>query len=73
LTAWALVLAVSVLAATAVGLTFGSQELPVGDLLAALAGQDRGDASIIVWDQRLPRTVLGLLVGAALGIGGAVV
>jgi len=72
LTAWALVLAVSVLAVTAVGLTFGSQAIPLTDLLAALAGHDRGDASIIVWDQRLPRTALGLLVGAALGIGGAV-
>lgn len=71
LTAWALLLAVSVLAATLVGLAIGSRPLPLGDLLAALAGQDRGDASIIVWDQRLPRTVLGLLVGAALGIGGA--
>jgi len=50
----------------------GSQALPVQDVLSALAGRPAGDASIIVWDQRLPRTLLGLLVGAALGIGGAV-
>src|SRR6185503_19572163 len=65
----ALVLAVGCVAVTAVGLMVGSRALPLTDVLAALAGQDRGDASIIVWDQRLPRTLLGLLVGAALGIG----
>ena len=72
LTASALALAVGVVAVSAVGLMLGSRALPLTDVLAALAGQDSGDASIIVWDQRLPRTLLGLLVGAALGIGGAV-
>jgi iron complex transport system permease protein len=72
LTTSALALAVGCVAVTAVGLMLGSRALPLSDVLAALAGQDRGDASIIVWDQRLPRTLLGLLVGAALGIGGAV-
>lgn len=60
------------LAVSAAGLAWGSRPLPVGEVLAALSGADRGDTSIIVWDQRLPRTMLGLLVGAALGIGGAV-
>lgn len=72
LTASALGLAAGVITVAAVGLTLGSRTLPLTDVLAALAGQDMGDASIIVWDQRLPRTLLGLLVGAALGIGGAV-
>ena len=68
----ALALAVGVVVVTAVSLTLGSRALPLAEVLAALGGQHTGDASIIVWDQRLPRTLLGLLVGAALGIGGAV-
>jgi len=72
LTASALALAAGLVAVTAVGLMLGSRALPLGDVLAALGGQRTGDAAIIVWDQRLPRTLLGLLVGAALGIGGAV-
>jgi iron complex transport system permease protein len=72
LTASSLMLTVGVVAVTAVGLMLGSRALPLTDVLVALTGQDTGDASIIVWDQRLPRTLLGLLVGAALGIGGAV-
>jgi iron complex transport system permease protein len=65
-------LALGVVVVTAAGLMFGSRALPITDVLATLAGRHTGDAAIIVWDQRLPRTLLGLLVGAALGIGGAV-
>lgn len=54
------------------GLTLGSRPLPLDDVVAALLGDDVGDATIIVLEQRLPRTLLGVLVGAALGVGGAV-
>jgi iron complex transport system permease protein len=72
LTVATVVLAVAVLAAAAAGLALGSRALSLGEVLGALTGERTGDAAIIVWDQRLPRTLLGLLVGAALGIGGAV-
>lgn len=62
----------SVVVAALLGLALGSRPLAVLDVLDALRGQGFGDAAIIVRDQRLPRTLLGLLVGAALGIGGAV-
>ena len=62
----------SVVGAALLGLALGSRPLAVLDVLDALRGQGFGDAAIIVRDQRLPRTLLGLLVGAALGIGGAV-
>lgn len=58
--------------AAVLGLALGSRPLGVDEVLAALLGRDAGDASIIVLEQRLPRTLLGLLVGAALGMGGAV-
>ena len=62
----------AVAVATALGLALGSQPLGAAEVLSALLGRDAGDASIIVLEQRLPRTLLGLLVGAALGMGGAV-
>jgi iron complex transport system permease protein len=66
------VLVVVLVLVVAAGLALGSRALPLGEVLAALAGRDSGDASIIVWQQRLPRTLLGVVVGAALGMGGAV-
>lgn len=54
----------------AVGLAVGTRALPLADLVAVLAGGYEGDAAIIVWEQRLPRTILGLAVGAALGVAG---
>lgn len=62
----------SLAVASVLGLALGSRALPLSEVLAALAGRDTGDASIIVLEQRLPRTLLGLLVGAALGVGGTV-
>lgn len=68
-----LVVAVAVLGVVVlVGLAVGTRPLPLDDVLRALIDRDRSDAAIIVWEQRMPRTLLGLLVGAALGVGGAV-
>lgn len=67
-----LVVAVGVLVfAVALGLAVGSRGLPLSEVLGVLGRRDGSDASIIVWEQRLPRTLLGVLVGAALGVGGA--
>ncbi|TDE12206.1 FecCD family ABC transporter permease [Jiangella asiatica] len=55
----------------ALGLAIGTRALPLADVVDALRSHDHSDAAIIVWDQRLPRTLLGALVGAALGVGGA--
>ena len=51
-------------------LAFGNRLVPVDELVAALGGQDAtiGEAAV---HARVPRTVLGALVGAALGIAGA--
>jgi iron complex transport system permease protein len=50
----------------------GARQLPPGDVLKALFGQHLPDVEGIVWGSRIPRTVLGVLVGAALGLAGAV-
>lgn len=68
----ALLVILTLAAATLAGLALGGRALPPAEVLDALRGGQAGDASIIVLDQRLPRTLLGLLVGAALGVGGAV-
>lgn len=67
-----LVVLLAVVVATALGLALGSRAIPLPQVWDALRGEGAGDASIIVLNQRLPRTLLGLLVGAALGVGGAV-
>lgn len=55
----------------ALSLAVGSQRLSLGEVIDALGG-GQGDAGTIVRELRLPRTVLGLFVGAALGVAGAV-
>ncbi len=54
------------------GLAVGSRSIPFTTVLDALVhpGGEGNDTSVVI-DQRLPRTVIGLAVGAALGIAGA--
>ena len=69
----------AVIAAVLAGLTIGPAGVPAGRALAEVAdhipfvdvdsGLSRSQAAI-VWDVRLPRVVLGLLVGAMLGLAG---
>jgi iron complex transport system permease protein len=60
-------LALSVVASLAIG----SRQVPFGEVVAAFTAYDGSDAHAIVRDLRVPRTELGLLVGAALGAAGA--
>ncbi|MEU0518322.1 iron ABC transporter permease [Streptosporangium sp. NPDC006007] len=52
-------------------LAVGSGGLAPGTVLSVLAHPDGGDAAVIVHNLRIPRTVLALAVGAALGLAGA--
>jgi len=63
------VLALSVLA----GLTVGSHHLAPGVVLDALTAPDGSPDHLVVTELRVPRTLLGLLVGAALGVAGALI
>ncbi|MBJ7459006.1 MAG: iron ABC transporter permease [Thermoleophilaceae bacterium] len=63
-----LALALSFIAAIA----FGAVRIPFGDVLSALLGGNSPEAvEKIVLDLRLPRAVEALVVGAALGVAGA--
>ena len=64
-------LVLALLAAVVASVALGSQPVPWPDVLAVLREPGTTEASAIVWDMRVPRTVLGLLVGIALGVAGA--
>lgn len=63
-------LILSLFAATA-SLLLGPVDLGPTRLWAAVIGQGDPIAQIILWELRLPRTLLGLIVGAMLGLAGA--
>nr|WP_229900212.1 iron chelate uptake ABC transporter family permease subunit [Streptomyces hiroshimensis] len=50
----------------------GAKPLPLEAVWHGLFGDAHGEAGVIVREVRLPRTLLGLLAGAALGLSGAV-
>lgn len=52
-------------------LLLGAGSVPVTDAFAVLGGQGSDEARFIVTELRLPRTLIGLAVGVALGIAGA--
>jgi iron complex transport system permease protein len=63
-------LLLAVALASLASVAIGSKEVAVADVLGALAGDRSGDA-LMVATLRFPRTGLGLLVGLALGLAGA--
>jgi len=68
-----LVCAVLLLAAVLASLMVGSNALSPSAVLGALRHYDPHDeASLIVVDKRLPRTLVGVLAGLALGLAGTV-
>ncbi len=64
-----LVIAMIVALAT---LASGDYPVPLPDVVRALLGQAEGRIHMVVMEWRLPRTALALLLGAALGISGAI-
>ncbi|EPH0091891.1 Fe(3+)-siderophore ABC transporter permease [Pluralibacter gergoviae] len=59
------------LLAAALSLLIGAKPLPVSVVVDALSGSCQSADCTIVLDARLPRTLSGLLAGAALGLAGA--
>jgi iron complex transport system permease protein len=64
-------LALLALATALVSIAVGPADLGIHRTLAALAGHGDPTARIILYELRLPRATLGLLVGAILGLSGA--
>ncbi|MFF5493963.1 FecCD family ABC transporter permease [Streptomyces aquilus] len=57
---------------TALSLALGARSVPLPTVVDALFGDAHGRDALVVTGLRLPRTVIGLAVGAALGVAGAV-
>ena len=74
----AVIAALLALAAFAIGmisLTIGTYAVPLADVLGALFGNDKPGAEtarMVVVEWRLPRVALAFLLGAALGMSGAI-
>ncbi|KAB1650505.1 iron ABC transporter permease [Pseudoclavibacter endophyticus] len=68
---WVLVVAIALAALALLSIAIGSREVSFDDLVAGLMGgtDNLGQAAIV---KRVPRTALALLIGAALGLAGAV-
>jgi iron complex transport system permease protein len=52
-------------------ISVGSRQIPIDRVWDLVLHPDGSDDAIIVRDLRIPRTLLGILVGAALGLAGA--
>ncbi len=58
--------------AVALSLGLGSKGLSIGEVIDGLGGSG-GEAGSIMREQRVPRTVAGIVVGAALAVAGALI
>ncbi|GHC79810.1 FecCD family ABC transporter permease [Streptomyces flavofungini] len=65
------VLVVATLAASVVLIGTGDFDIPAADVIRTLLGDGDPGQEFIINDLRLPRVCVGLLVGASLGLGGA--
>ncbi|MFC6882279.1 MULTISPECIES: FecCD family ABC transporter permease [Actinomadura] len=72
-TLWLAAAAAAVLLAAASSVAVGAQDLPITDLWHGLWARDGSHEARLVWGSRVPRTVLGLIVGACLGLSGALI
>jgi iron complex transport system permease protein len=66
-------LLVALVAAALLSIAVGARPLSPGQVWTALVSPSGTEADVVVRSLRVPRTLLGLLAGAALGVAGAVV
>jgi iron complex transport system permease protein len=52
-------------------MTVGTKHIPVGTVWHAIVAYDGSDDHVIIRELRVPRTLLGILVGSAMGLAGA--
>lgn len=63
---------VALVVCCALSLALGARSIPLSTVLRALAGADHGPDADVVTGLRVPRTEIGVVVGGALGVAGAV-
>ncbi|WP_432791469.1 iron chelate uptake ABC transporter family permease subunit [Brevibacterium sp. K11IcPPYGO002] len=57
----------------AASLTIGARDMPISEVLGAFFAPTGSDDQLVVLELRLPRTVLGILVGMGLGLAGGLI
>lgn len=60
------------LLAALAGLALGSVRVPPGEVLAALTGSEPTPLAPVIWNVRLPRVLLAVVVGGGLAVAGTV-
>jgi iron complex transport system permease protein len=70
---WLVVVTLVLVAVLVASIAVGSKDIPIGTVLDALLAYDDSDDHAIIMALRVPRTVLGLIVGMALGMSGALI
>lgn len=68
-----LLIVAALVSAIVLSLSFGANPLPLDQVWRGLWVPDESEASIIIWTLRIPRTVVGILTGAAFGVAGALI
>ena len=68
-----MVLLVALAAAVLASLAVGTRAIPPAEVLQILLGNDTGANASVINDLRVPRTLIGLVAGAALGVSGALI
>jgi iron complex transport system permease protein len=63
--------AVILVAIVMASIAIGAKSIPLSDVAAGLFGDDGSESAAIVRELRVPRTLVGLAVGVALGLAGA--
>jgi iron complex transport system permease protein len=66
-----LVIVGALVAVCALSISVGSRSIPLDRVWSLVVHPDGSESALVVHDLRIPRTLLGLTVGAALGVGGA--
>ncbi|WP_323369370.1 FecCD family ABC transporter permease [Streptomyces alkaliterrae] len=67
-----LLIAAAVFAGVVVNVGRGDIEVPVPDIVAVLLGGGDGVDRLVIMEMRLPRSLVGVLVGASLALAGAI-
>ena len=68
-----LVAVAALLVVAAASVLVGARDIAPDAVFAAIFAFDGSTAHAVVWESRIPRTVLGLVVGPALGVCGALI
>jgi len=64
-------LLVTLTLAVLASLSFGSRSIPLSEVFSAVFTQVDSDNATVITSQRVPRTLIGILAGIALGVAGA--